>query len=416
MPDQTITCPFCSEEISLSDTLYKQIKESTRKEFEVEGRKRESDLKLRESALEETISKRLAADRQSLSADAEKKAAERLSVEMKALKQESTEKDKLLERSRSAELDLLKKTRALEDEKKGMELKAQRTIDTEREKIKADAFGIFSEEHRLNDAQKDTKINDMKRQLDEMQRKLEQGSMQTQGEVLEVELEEMLKQCFPVDIIKPVPKGIKGADVLHEVNSSLGQHCGTIAWESKRTKAWKEEWLVKLKDDAREVKAEVAVLVTETLPKEITTFALRDGVWVTSPILAPALAEALRSSLVQLSHARNSAVGKGEKMEMVYNYLSGPEFKHRVEALVEAFRTMKNDLDKEKSATIKMWSKREKQIERFRMNTAGLYGDMHGLIGATLPEIKALELESGEGSAEEVIEEESAAEETLEGR
>ncbi len=404
MPDQTITCPFCAEDISLSDTLYKQIKESVSKELEVETRKRESDLKAREGALEETLSKRLAIEKRRLSEAAELKVAERLSVEMKALKQENAEKAKRLEEAEKAELDLRKRGRELEDEKKGMELKAQRVIDAEREKIKADAVNLFSEEHRLKDAEKDTKISDMNRQLDEMQRRLQQGSMQTQGEVLEVELEEMLKQSFPVDIIEPVPKGIKGADVLQRVNSSLGQHCGTIAWESKRTKAWKEEWLVKLKDDAREVKAEVAVLVTETLPKEITSFALRDGVWVTSPLLALPLAEALRSSLVQLSHARNSAEGKGEKMEMVYNYLSGPEFKHRVEALVEAFRTMKNDLDKEKSATMKMWSKREKQIERFRMNTAGLYGDMHGLIGATFPEIKALELDSGEDSAEEAAE------------
>jgi hypothetical protein len=414
MPDQTITCPSCGEEISFTDTLFAKFKENARKAVESETRKKESELKAREEEVDkkalrvdEAVREKLKAGEQRLAEEAEKKVGERLSLEMKALEEGNAEKSKRLDEARNNELELRKRGRELEDEKKSMELKIARTIDAEREKIKAEALSIFSEGHRLKDAEKDKKISDILRLNEELRRKAEQGSMQTQGEVLELDLEEMLRHSFPVDIIEPVPKGFSGADVLQRVNSSLGQHCGTIAWESKRTKAWKEEWLVKLKDDQREVKAELAVLVSEALPKEITTFAMRDGVWVTSPALAPALASTLRSSLVQLSHARNSVVGKGEKMEAVYNYLSGPEFKHRVEAIVEAFRAMKDDLDKEKRSMTSIWSKREKQIDRIMRNTAGLYGDVHGFIGATLPEIKALELESGE---------EGAGEETLEGR
>jgi hypothetical protein len=416
MPEQTISCPSCGEEISFTDTLQTQIEEGVRKKLDAASRrkdeefkKKEEELQKRTLALDETISRELNSARQGLAREAEKKAGEKLSLEMKALKEENAEKEKRLGEAEKAELELRKRAREVEEKGKLMDLEIARTIDAEREKIKAETLNLFTDEHRLKDAEKDKKLSDMSRLNDEMKRKMEQGSMQTQGEVLEVELEEMLRQSFPVDIIEPVPKGIKGADVLQRVNSSLGQHCGTIAWELKRTKAFNEEWISKLKDDAREVKAEVAVLVTEALPKDITGFVLRDGVWVTSPALATALATALRSSLVQLSHARNSVVGKGEKMEMVYNYLSGPEFKHRVEALVEAFRTMQEELDKEKRAMTNIWSKREKQIDRIMRSTAGLYGDVHGLIGATLPEIKALELESGEEA------EEGAGEETLEG-
>ena len=418
MPDQTITCPFCSEEISLSDTLYKQIKESTRKEFEVEARKKESDLKARERTLEETISKRLAAERQKLSEAAEKKAAERFSLKMKAMEDENTEKSKRLDEAEKAELELRKQAHEVEEKGKKMDLEIARRVDADREKIRNDALSIFSDEHRLNDAAKDKKISDILRLNEELKRKAEQGSMQTQGEVLELDLEDMLLQSFPIDTIKPVPKGIKGADVLHEVNSNLGHHCGTIAWELKRTKAFSEEWISKLKDDAREVKAEVAVLVTEALPKDITGFAEREGVWVTSPALAPALAGLLRGALLDLAHVRSASEGKGEKMEMVYNYLSGPEFKHRIDAIVEAFSSMQVDLDKEKRAITKIWAKRQKQIDKITNSTVGLHGDLGGLIGATLPEIKALELESGEGGGEDSGEEaqEGAAEETLEGR
>jgi hypothetical protein len=194
------------------------------------------------------------------------------------------------------------------------------------------------------------------------------------------------------------------------VNSRLGERCGTIAWELKRTKAFSEEWISKLKDDQREAKAEVAVLVTTVLPKGVTNFAERDGVWITVPALAPALAGTLRAALLDLAHVRSSSAGKGEKMEMVYNYLSGPEFKHRVDAIVEAFSTMQLDLDKEKRAINRLWAKREKQIDKIMNSTVGLHGDLGSLIGAMLPEIKALELDSGEEA------EDDAAEETLEGR
>ncbi|MEW6616793.1 MAG: DUF2130 domain-containing protein [Thermodesulfobacteriota bacterium] len=231
-------------------------------------------------------------------------------------------------------------------------------------------------------------------------RKAEQGSMQTQGEVLELDLEAHLKICFPVDEIEPVPKGMRGADILQKVYSRSGQHCGAIIWETKHTKAWSDGWLSKLKDDQRDVKAEIAVIVTEALPKGINSFAQLEGVWVTNFMLASSLAEVLREGLIELSQAKLSAIGKNEKVEAIYNYLSGPEFKQKVEAIVEAFKSMKEDLDQEKRAMTRIWAKREKQIERVIMNTAGMYGDMQGIIGATLPQIKILEIGAGDGTEE----------------
>ena len=245
----------------------------------------------------------------------------------------------------------------------------------------------------------------MVKQIEELKIKAEQGSQQAQGEVLEIELEQMLKSAFPYDIIEPVPKGIKGADVLQKVNNPMGQYCGTIIWESKRTKGWNDDWIEKLKDDQREIKADIAVLMSIVLPKEINGFSQFKGIWVTSFPLAVALAVALRANLIEVTCAKQAAVGKAEKMEAIYNYLSGAEFKQKVEAIVEAFVTMSADLSKEKAAMNKLWSKREQQIKKVIMNTARMYGDMQGIIGASLPEIKSLELKALTDGTEQTKEE-----------
>jgi hypothetical protein len=240
----------------------------------------------------------------------------------------------------------------------------------------------------------------MRKTIDDLKRKAEQGSMQTQGEVLELDLEALLKARFRFDTIEPVPKGMRGADILQRVVSSLGQACGTVLWETKRTKAWSDGWIEKLKDDQREAKAEIAVIVTEVLPKGIHFFGEVEGVWVTTPSIAVKMAELLRSTLIQVGQATLSSSNKGEKMELLYNYLSGLAFKQKVETIVEAFATLKEDLDKEKRATAKIWAKRERQIERVIMSTSGMYGDMQGIIGSSLPEIKMLDLEASAGDME----------------
>ena len=403
MPEQTITCPSCGYEISLTETLFNQVKDSVRKELEALAKKRDEALKKREEELarraeelENTVSRKLATEREKILREAEEKARGALDVRLKGLEEENREKTKLLDEAQRMELELRKKAREIEEEKKILDLKVARTLDEEREKIRRQAQDLFSEEHRLRDMEKEKKIADLQKMIEEMKRKAEQGSMQLQGEVQELDLEEMLRSKFYTDVIEPVPKGFRGADIVEKVFTPGGQYCGSIIWESKRTKAWNDDWLTKLKDDQREVKAEVAVLVTETLPRDIASFGRMKGVWVTGYAFAVPLAETLRFTLTQVAHSKLATEGKGEKMEAIYRYISGPEFKHKVEAIVEAFKTMKDELEQEKRAVTRLWARREKQIERVIMNTVKMYGDLEGIVGATLPEIKTLELAEGE--------------------
>lgn len=376
MQDQVITCPHCHKEIPLTEAISHQIRDELHKQFEAEAKKKEKEL----------VKK--------LEKEARKKAEESFTVELKDLHEQVKEKDEKLKKAQEAEVELRKKQRELEDSKREFELEMARKLDEERAKIREDALKAIAEEHRLKDLEKEKQINDMRKQIEDLKRKAEQGSQQTQGEVLELEIEDILKQSFPLDHIEPVPKGVRGADILQRVNNNLGQCCGTIIWETKRTKSWNSGWIEKLKDDQREVKAEIAVLMTTALPKGVSNFTHIDGIWVTDYASVVGLTTALRMSLSQVADMKLATVGKNEKMETLYDYLSGPQFKQRVEAIVKTFISMKEDLDKEKRAMMSIWSKRDKQIERVIVNTAGMYGDMKGIIGASLPQIDSMELKA----------------------
>jgi hypothetical protein len=230
----------------------------------------------------------------------------------------------------------------------------------------------------------------MQKQIEELRRRAEQGSQQLQGEVQELVLEDLLSTKFPHDTIEPVPKGEHGGDILQRVCGPLGQPCGTILWESKRTKNWSDGWLSKLRDDQRTAKAEVAVIVTQTLPKGVETFELVDGVWVVHPRAALPVAVTLRHTVIEVASARKATEGQDSKMEMVYQYPTGPRFRQRVHAIVEAFSTMQEDLDKEKKVITKQWAKREEQIGRVMQATVGMYGDLQGIAGKSLQEIEGL--------------------------
>ncbi|MEK7877914.1 MAG: DUF2130 domain-containing protein, partial [Pseudomonadota bacterium] len=208
-----------------------------------------------------------------------------------------------------------------------------------------------------------------------------------------------LRAKFPFDAIEPVPKGEYGGDVVQRVVGAGGQPCGTILWESKRTKAWSDGWLTKLRDDQRTAKAEIAVIVSQILPKGVETFEMIDGIWVTHPRAVLPVAAVLRQSLMEIAMARQATEGQQTKTEMVYQYLTGPRFRHRVEAIVEAFSTMQEDLDKERKAIMKQWAKREEQIERVMGATVGMYGDLQGIAGKSLQEIDGLELRALESKA-----------------
>jgi hypothetical protein len=247
---------------------------------------------------------------------------------------------------------------------------------------------------RLKVMEKEQTIASMQKQIEDLKRRAEQGSQQLQGEVQELELEALLRGKFPRDTIEPVPKGEHGGDVLQRVIGPAGQDCGTILWESKRTKNWSDVWLAKLREDQRTAKAEIAVIVSQVLPKGVETFELIDGVWVTHPKAVLPVAVTLRHTLVEVASARQATEGQQTKTEMVYQYLTGPRFRQRVQAIVEAFSSMQEDLDREKKAITKQWAKREEQIERVMGATVGMYGDLQGIAGKSLQEIEGLELQA----------------------
>jgi len=385
MPDTpvTITCPHCRQPVSLDEALTHQLESKLKLDFE--SKLQQLELKQQKEKVE-------------MWKIAQEKAAEKVKaqseIETKLLKDELEEKNKLLEQARQVEVEIRKAKNKLEDEKRAFEVEKMRQLDAERDKIKQDVVKILSEEHQLKDAEKDKKMADMLKTIEEMKRKAQQGSQQLQGEVLELELEQLLVREFPFDEITSVAKGVNGADVLQKVRDSRGKVCGTITWESKRTKAWSDGWISKLKDDQRTAKADVAVLVSVILPNGIQSFGYRDGIYICAFEVIVPLALLLRATLIQITETKQAHVGKNEKMEILYNYLSGPEFRGRVETIIEAFTTMRAQLEQEKRVYVKLWAQREKQIERVVTSTVGMHGDLKGLMGAALPEIKELTLDA----------------------
>jgi hypothetical protein len=409
MEQGMITCPNCGHEFEMSDALTGRIREHLKAELQQEVSRREAELKKKVEALQEQEAKvsRKSAEidaeietrlKQQLS-EAEKKASQKLegkyADQLKELQGALEEKDAAIKTFREQELELRKRQRKLEEDRASLELEVARKLDREREKIREEVSKKTAEQHRLKDMEKDKVINDLRASLEDMKRKAEQGSMETQGEVLEQDFEAQLEAFFVHDDIQPVPKGIRGADLVQTVRTPMGGECGVLLWETKNTKAWSAQWIPKLKDDMIETRASIAILVSVVLPEGIGRFGQVDGVWVSDPLCAIPLAAALREQLTAISRERTASIGKSEKMEALYQYLAGVEFKQKIEGIVEAFTSMQDQLNRERRAMEKHWKQREKEIERVVKNTVGLYGDMQGIIGGQIPAIPALELDEG---------------------
>jgi hypothetical protein len=430
MSEPTITCPACRTEIRLTESLAAPLLESTRREFEQRLakkdaavaqheavlRKRETELARSREALDEEIAARLGQERVRIAAEESRKAAAATASDLAAKGQELAElKELLVQRdakladAQKAQAEVLRKQRELDDARRELELTVEQRVAENLTKLREQTRREVEGQLGLKLAEKEQTIAAMQRQVEELKRKAEQGSQQLQGEVQELELEAALAARFPLDTITPVPKGRHGGDVLQSVHSSLGQPCGTILWEAKRTRHWSEGWLAKLRADQRSAKAELAVIISQALPPEVDSFALVDQVWVAHPSVAIPLATALRQSLVELALARQAGEGQQTKMAMVYQYLTGPAFRQRVQAIVEAFTVMQRDLDQEKRVLMKQWAKREAQIERVMQATVGMYGDLQGIAGRSLQEIEGLELAALEGpEAGGVVDQEDA--------
>jgi len=297
---------------------------------------------------------------------------------------------------------LRKNKSALEERARELDLEVARRVDAEKQHWEEGIHRGFAEQHDLKLKEKDKLIDDLRRSLEEARRKSEQGSQERQGEVLEIDVQAELERRFPHDLIAPVPKGMRGADLVHEVRDATMRPSGTVVWEIKNTRHWQPGWLDKVKQDQRGIGASLAVIVSTALPDGIVEFGRIDGVWVTGLRAWPALALALREQLIQVAFAHAAAEGKNEKMECLYDYLAGDQFRNRIEALVEAFTALRYGLDRERAAMTRIWSEREKQIERVIANTVRLYGDMRGIVGSSVPSVPALELDAADARIESV--------------
>ncbi len=396
--DNNIICPNCGASISIDDALTHQIENKLKKEYE------DKEKSLRES-IEKESSKKLEEDK----ADMEMKIKAQILKDAEASKIAADEKNKLLEEqladkdaklkeARQNEVVLIKEQQKLKDDKDAFELDKERQLAEDRKQIEENASKKATDAKQSEIDQLNKKLSDATKAKDELARKLEQGSQQTQGEVQELALEELLKNEFIFDDISPVGKGVNGADVIQTVKTKSGVECGKIIWESKKTKTWTEGWIQKLKDDQRQVKADLAVIITSAMPQGTSGITQKDGVWICDIKLALSIAILLRHSLETVSREKSMSVGKNEKVEILYAYLTGTEFKQRIEVIVETFSSMKKSLDKEKLYFTKIWAEKEKQIDRVIQNTIGIYGDLSGVV--QLQKIESLELPSREDKEE----------------
>jgi hypothetical protein len=380
MADQSIACPSCGKRIPLTRALRAEIEISLKAEF---GE--------RERELRQEYDRKLEADRERVEKEAAKKMEKKLGQEVAGLRDQLKEQARELEDARRVELALRKREQALERKQADLEVTVARGLAEERAKLVAETKDRLADEHRLKDSEKERQLADMRRQIEDLKRKADQGSQQLQGEAGEDQLEGILRNAFPMDDISGIGQGVRGADVLHVIVDSRAVRRGAILWECKNARNWSDGWIAKLKTDQRSLHADVAVLVTASLPKDCRRFTMIDGVLVTDFACAGALAAVLRSNLLELAQARHAALQKHDTLELLYRYLSGLEFRQRVEAVVEAFTAMRADLEQERRAAERAWSRRAKQIDAVTFNVSGLYGDLQGMVPSLAP-IALLEL------------------------
>ncbi|MBT8428650.1 MAG: DUF2130 domain-containing protein, partial [Gammaproteobacteria bacterium] len=332
------------------------------------------------SAAQAKMKAQLEAAAQRAAEEARRESAEQAQV----LKAELASKEERIAAYREAELALRKEKSELEEKQKEMALQIQREVDAQRKRIEESS----AEAYRLREAEWRKKIDDAQKANADLKRKLEQGSQQLQGEVLELEIEELLAAAFPLDGIDPVKKGARGADVIQTVRLRSGALCGRIIWETKRAENWSNAWVPKLKDDQQAAGGELAVLVSTAFPAGIgEPMAMYEGVWLVRPDLVRALAEALRTVLIESQRQKAISAGKGESMEAVYNYVTSAQFAQKVRAVVDAYQQMREDLDREKSAMQRLWKKREGQLERVTSNMLGICGELQGVSAEALPQL-----------------------------
>jgi hypothetical protein len=318
--------------------------------------------------------------------------------QLRLLKQSAEESEEKLRTARLKELEFLKKEQEIKNREQELEIVLQKRLLEERNSLMQQIRKEEESRTSLKDTEYQLKVRELEKQLEdqrklaeEMKRKAEQGSMQLQGEAQELLLEEILRDHFPYDSVGEVGKGVEGADCIQIVRNNFGSDCGKIIFESKRTKSFNSGWIEKLKTDMRNKQADVAILVTQAYPKDMSCFGEKDGVWICSFAEVLALTTALRHTIIRIADTKKAEENKGEKMQMLYGYLTGNEFRQQIETIVEGFLSMKNSITKERIQMEKLWKEREKQLEKVLLSTSGLYGSIKGIAGASIGSIPLLE-------------------------
>ncbi len=409
-----IKCPNCGHQIDVNDILYHQVDAELKKKYQDElaaeknryqdklnslGKEREKleDEKRRQKeTVAEAIRERLKEEEKRLQAEIKARVEEEQSGRLESLQEELNQKSGQLKEFNRAKSEIERLKRENSEQKEAIEAESERKfserLSAERENIRKNE----EEKSQMRLSEREKVIEQLNQKLKEAQRKAEQGSMQLQGEVQELAIEECLSATFPLDTIEEVKKGARGADCVQIVNTRTRQNCGSIYYESKRTKGFQDSWIEKFKADIRERGADIGVLVTESMPADMERMGLRDGIWICSFEEFRGLCVVLRESVIRLSNAVATQENRGDKMGMIYDYLTGNEFRLQVEAIVEGFTQMHTDLESEKRAMQGIWKKREKQIEKVLLNTTHMYSSVRGIAGSAVQPVQLLELSATE--------------------
>lgn len=400
MSNYTVTCPKCQHSFEPTDAI--------RDEIEKELRGKMTDWqKKKEEETNQLLAEQKTKLQNELTEQLKKNIAGEYEHKLKLMQDNEANMSKQVNEFRQKELEFLKQVQAIQAKEAELELELQRKLNTERESLKAqiqkeeaERLSIKDQEHILKVKELEKQLEDQRKLAEEMRRKAEQGSMQMQGEVQELLLEELLKTSFPFDQISEVGKGVRGADCIQLVRNSLGQEAGKIIYESKRTKDFNQEWIDKLKADMRSQGADIAVIVTQTFPKELDRFGEKDGVYICSFQEVKSVALLLRNAILKIYDTKKSQVNKGDKMSFLYDYLTSNEFSEQWKAVGEGFRQMRSSIQKERDAMEKLWKAREKQLEKVLLNAMHIKGSIEGIAGADAIHLDLLEDEETLGLEE----------------
>jgi hypothetical protein len=389
-----ITCPKCGHSFNAEQALAHEVEEKLRNEYNQKFKGLQAKVLKEAEEKEVQFKKELELEKKLQEEKLKNKVREDFELQLKDFQENLDKKTKENFELKTKEIELLNKARLMEQQKAEMEIDMQKKLLDGQKAIEEAAKRKAEEENQLKLKEKDMLVDQLTKQVTDMQKRIEQGSMQMQGEVQELILEEILRSIFPFDTVGEVGKGVKGADVIHVVKNTLGIDCGTIIYESKRTKNFSNDWIEKLKTDLRGHKADIAIIVTETMPKDMDRFGQKEGIWICTFTELKGVAAVLRESLLRIYEIKASQENKGDKMQMLYDFLTGNEFKQHIEAIVEGFSSMKGSLAKERIAMERIWAERDKQLDKVLMNMSGMYGSIKGIAGSAVAEVKLLDIDN----------------------